>query len=185
MKRHVDTGATDKMTCEPWSALSRGGVASSALRSRSVVGTRTKDKQTRYYSQLKGRQCSAPKCDTLLHIGLPSCITTVPTMHQNTFLWLQHHKGQQHKKEHKESRVHQHDSVPPTVRFYQGQTRKSEHIPWDENVVSSHYINDVQLTDCVTNEFGFQQKSKKNQRVKKLKIVNLVQKRKMQKKKIV
>ena len=39
--------------------------------------------------------------DTLLHIGLPNCITSVPTMYQNTFLWLQHHKGEQYKKERK------------------------------------------------------------------------------------
>ena len=193
MKRHVDTGATDKMTFEPWSALSHDNVASSALHSRSVLGTQTKGKQTGYYAQLKGRQCSAPKCarntattrfttacpncssfidrslilfnccshDTLLHIGLPSCITTVPTMYENTFLWLQHHKGQQHKKEHKESRVHQQDGVPPTVRSHQGQIRKSKHIPWDENVVSSHDIDDVQPTDCVTDEFRFLQKLKK------------------------
>ena len=94
--------------------------------------------------------------DTLLHIGLPNCITSVPTMYQNTFLWLNYHKGQQHKKEHEESRVHQHDSVTPTVRSDQGQIRKSEHIPWDENVVSSHHIDHVQLTDCVTDEFRFQ-----------------------------
>ena len=67
----------------------------------------------------------------------------------------------------KESRVHQHDSVPPTVRSHLGQMRKSEHIPWEENVVSSHCIDDVQLTDCVTDESRFQQKSKTNQRKKK------------------
>ena len=63
MKRHVDTGATDKTTFEPWRILSRDDVASSAAR-RSVIGTQTKGKQTGYYSQLKGRQCSAPKCKT-------------------------------------------------------------------------------------------------------------------------
>ena len=54
--------------------------------------------------------------------------------------------------------MHQHDSVSPTVRSHQGQIRKSEHIPWDENVVSSHCIDDVQLTNCVPDEFRFQQK---------------------------
>ena len=61
--------------------------------------------------------------------------------------------------------MHQHDSVQPTVRSHQGQIRKSEHIPWDENVVSSHYIDDVQLTDCVTDEFRFQQKKGKKEKV--------------------
>ena len=48
---------------------------------------------------------------------------------------------------------------PPTVRSHQGQIRKSEHIPWDENVVSSHYTGDVQLTECATEEFRFQHPS--------------------------
>ena len=37
----------------------------------------------------------------------------------------------------------------------------SEHKPWDENVVSNHYIDDVQLTDCVTDEFNFPKKKEK------------------------
>ena len=56
-------------------------------------------------------------------------------------------------------RAHQHDSVPPTVHSHQGQIHKSEHKPWDEIDVSSHYIDDVQLTDCVTDEFRFQHPS--------------------------
>ena len=46
--------------------------------------------------------------------------STVATVKKND----QHHKGQQHKKEHREPRVHQHHSVTPTVHSHQGQIRK-------------------------------------------------------------
>ena len=54
-------------------------------------------------------------------------------------------------------RAHRHDSVPQTVPSHQGQMRKIEHIPWDEIVVSSYCIDDVQLTDCVLVEIRFEQ----------------------------
>ena len=176
------------MTFEPWSALSHDDVASSALRSRSVLGTQTKDKQTRYYSQLKGRQCSAPQCPrntatTPFHNRTPETLLVSLTDH-SFFLTAVHITpfstsvftaaspvyqqcsrilscGSNITKDNNTRRKHaqQHDSVPPTVHSHQGQIRKNEQIPWDEIVVSSHYTDDVQLTDYVTDEFRFQHPS--------------------------
>ena len=178
MKRHVETGATNKMTFEPWSALSHDVAQQECARN-------TNEGQTNWILQ-----CSAPKVRTKHRnnaVPQPHARNTPVSLTDHSFCLTAVHMtpfstsvfpaaspvyqqcsrirscGSNIAKDNNtrrniRKRARANTTVPPpTDRSHQGQILKSEYIPWDENVVSSHCIDAVQLTDCVTDEFRFQQ----------------------------